>query len=131
MTEPVRTNAPVSPLQWIAAGGLLVGALLPALAAVELFPFWDLDPTRNWVPTTGVTPAGMLALAVLSLGGAGLAFVAEARRGRPVSIGMIALATVGSLGFVAHAVFDRSLHEGVDGHQLPAASRTRQRPNAM
>ena len=123
MTEPVRTNAPVSPLQWIAAGGLLVGALLPALAAVELFPFWDLDPTRNWVPTTGVTPAGMLALAVLSLGGAGLAFVAEARRGRPVSIGMIALATVGSLGVVAHAVFDRSLHEGVDGieHAVKAA----------
>ena len=119
-----RSEAPVSALQWIALGGLLIASLLPASAGADLFPYWDLDPTRNWVPPTGLGPAAMLGLVTLSLLSAGLAMVAESRRGGAISVGQIVLAAIGSLGVVAHTVFDGTLHEGAgDGieHAVKAA----------
>ena len=126
MADAVRTtsDSPVSALQWCALGGVLIGALIPASAAVELFPYWDLDPTSQWVPPTGIGPTMMLGLVVLALLSGGLAMVAEARRCGSVSIAQVVLAGLGSVGVIAHTVLDGPLHDGaVDGieHAVKAA----------
>jgi hypothetical protein len=115
--------APVSPLRWAALGALLIGALLPASAGVEAFPYWDLDPTRSWTPTTGIQPALTVALAAVSLLGAALALLAQAREEKHTPLVELALVTVGSLGVLAHALLAPSLHEGSsDGLEHAARS---------
>lgn len=104
------------PFEWSAALravallGLLIAALLPASAGIELFPWWDLDPTTRWTPSTGIQPWQMLMLAMLSVAGAGLAMLAGAVGGERPLWGHALLAGIGSAGVLAHGVFDTELH---------------------
>jgi hypothetical protein len=121
---PDRPDQPVHPLAWTALACLLLGALIPAGAGTELFPYWDLDPTRAWVPSTGIRPGLGLLLAALSIGGAALAMLATAGTRRRWDTIEIMLVGLGSLGVVGHASLSAELHDGArDGieHAFRAA----------
>lgn len=102
-------------LRWGALLCILVGALLPASAGVELVPFWDFDPTTQWTPMTGIQPVLMLLLALLSVAGAVVAIGAEYLSGKRILWGQAVLAGVGSLGVLAHGSLDSLLHGDATG----------------
>ncbi len=97
------TPPPPDALRWAAAFVLAVCVFFAASVGIVRFPYWDLDPTRVWVPSTGLTPAQTLLLAALTLLAAAGAMLADAMDGRRVLWGRASLAGLGGVGVLLHA----------------------------
>lgn len=96
-------NRTADALRWGSAFVLVVAAFLPASAGVDLFPKWDLDPGRQPIPTTSITPAVMLLLSVLPLFSLAGILLADSLEGRRPPVFPLILGGIGSAGVMAHA----------------------------
>jgi hypothetical protein len=100
--SPEAGNANLPGLSTAALFLLLVSTLLPATTTFELLPFWDLDPTVNVIPSTGLQPVFTIGLVALTTLAAALALLAAARRRERLRTAQLILAGLGAAGILIH-----------------------------
>lgn len=104
-TKKMTRPAPgADALRWGSAFALAVSVLAAASVGVELFPFWDMDPGRHWIPSTGFSPAQTLVLSTIPMFAAAGALLAAAVSGRRVLWGRALLGATGSVGVIVHGL---------------------------
>lgn len=114
-TDPVRrTDAP--PPESAAANaclwtGLVLGLAPPlarAMSNLDVLPGWDADPLSSPLLRSGLTPAASMLCDATSLVGSALLFVFVVLAGLRVRTTVVALAAIGTVGALAHALLFRA-----------------------
>ena len=95
-------------LRWGGWGVVLAAVLLRCLVGAEPFPFWDIDPGRTVLPTTGITPMQSMSLDVVTLLACGAVLAGEVLSGAPMLLIPWGLWIIGSLGALAQGLWLRS-----------------------
>mgnify|MGYP001254032710 CR=1 FL=1 len=101
MADTAHLNA-ADRLRWVGAFALAAASITPACAGFELFPFWDMDPGRRWIPSTGFSPLAGLWFAVAACLGAAAILLADTLQRRPVPLLPPALGVLGAVGVLLH-----------------------------
>ncbi len=82
---PTGTSTVTDPCRWFGTALILVGVCARALSPFSDLPHWDMDPLVVSSPSSGLGPAGLMALDVVIGVGAAMVLVATWLRREPVS----------------------------------------------
>lgn len=106
--DPRRTPAPPHPFakvfRWAAMLLLTPSVFFCASVGIVLFPYWDLDPTTQWIPITGLTPSQTLLLSAIPPIAAAAAMLADMLDARRVLWGQAMLGAIGAAGVLLHGL---------------------------